>query len=255
MISNLKSILAKFQAALKRYDDVHNFTCDVCGREVFENERICRQCERALPHNYGVICPCCGRKVREAGVCLECKQKPLVLKKARSCFLHEGEAVTLVHRFKKGDKYLYRTLVAALYPLFEREFSDIDMLTFVPMTEQAFKKRGYNQSRLLAEELTHKSGKEFFDGVRKTRETQAQKTLGRKEREENLKGSFHISFRKKLKGKHVLIVDDTMTTGATANELATVLLRAGAQSVSLITVTSVEKKDPFGKPVSNQRKI
>lgn len=77
----------------------HNFTCDVCGREVFENERICRACHAALPHNGGPVCPFCGRSVAEGGACLECKQKPLVVKKARSALLYAGEAAHLVLRF------------------------------------------------------------------------------------------------------------------------------------------------------------
>ena len=89
---------------------------------------------------------------------------------------------------------------------------------------------------------------ELLSPAEKTRETEGQKFLGRKEREENLKGCFHVRDRKSVRGKRVLIVDDTLTTGATANELAGALLRAGAAEVGLITVTSVAKKFPFGEP-------
>ena len=58
---------------IKRYDDTHNFTCDVCEREVFAGERVCDKCLKALPLNNGEVCPLCGRKVGEAGVCLDCK--------------------------------------------------------------------------------------------------------------------------------------------------------------------------------------
>lgn len=226
---------------LKELDEARNYTCDLCKREVFENERLCKKCRETLP----VIelgCPLCGRRVREAGVCLECKKQPLVVQRARSCCLHEGGAAALVLRLKKGEKFLYKTLAEQMLPLLTREFPLTDALTFVPMTKKAEKKRGYNQSRLLAEELSRRTGKELLDVAEKRKETKAQKTLGRTAREENLKGAFHLFKRKELKGRRVLIVDDTMTTGATAGELAGPMLRAGAKSVELLTFTSVEDK-------------
>ncbi len=243
----LRAIFEKLKNACVRYEDTHNFTCDVCGCEVFANERVCDDCRRHLPWNVAPVCPLCGRKVGEEGICLDCKQKRLAVGKARSPFLHEGEAARLVVRFKRGQKYLYRTLCDFLQPVFEKEFSDADAITFVPMTEKAEKARGYNQSRLLAEELAKRCGRELIAPAVKQHETKAQKTLGRKEREENLKGCFHVRERKLVRGRRILLVDDTMTTGATASELAETLLRAGAANVDLLTVTSVPKKDPFGK--------
>lgn len=242
----LRTFFAKLKNALDRYESEHNFTCDICGREVFENERVCADCYRHLPWNTR-FCPLCGRKVGEEGLCLDCKQKTLAVKKARSCFLHEGEAARLVVRYKRGQKYLFRTLCDFLFPLMQKEFSEADALTYVPMTEKAEKARGYNQAYLLAEELSRRSGVELISPAVKRRETAAQKFLGRSERAENLKGCFHVRDRKCVRGRRVLIVDDTLTTGATCDELAGALLRAGAAEVDMITVTSVPKKDPFGK--------
>lgn len=238
----------RLAARVKRYDETHNFTCDVCGREVFSNERVCSECLKTLPWNRGEVCPFCGRKIGEAGVCLDCKEKRIGVEKARSCFTHEGEASRLVVRFKRGKKYLYRTLAELALPLLNAEFSEADALTYVPMTARAEKKRGYNQSRLLAEELARLVGKECLSCTEKQRETSAQKQLGLREREKNLQGCFRVTERAAVKDKKILIVDDTLTTGATSSELASVLRRAGAASVSLLTVTSVQKKYPFGKP-------
>lgn len=218
----------------------HNFTCDVCGREVFENERICRACHAALPHNGGPVCPFCGRSVAEGGACLECKQKPLVVKKARSALLHAGEAAHLVLRFKRGDRYLFRTLAELLLPI-AGEFSP-DAVVGVPMTEKAERARGYNQSYLLAREYARLTALPYLEAAEKRRETQPQKSLGRAEREKNLEGCFRVTDRAAVRGKALLIVDDTMTTGSTASELASVLLRAGAVRCDLLTVTSVPQK-------------
>ncbi|MDE6676392.1 MAG: ComF family protein [Clostridia bacterium] len=247
-MDTIKKFFKKIADFINGYDDTHNFTCDICGREVFDNERVCDKCKKELPYIGDKCCPLCGRKVREAGVCLECKQKPLEVERARSVFTHEGEAARLVVRYKKGNRYLYRTLADLAEPLFMKEFQGCDLITSIPMTDKARKKRGYNQSKLLAEELAKRSGKLYQDTAVKQHETNAQKTLGRDEREKNLKGCFHIVDRKAVKEKIVLIVDDTLTTGSTVSELANALKRAGAKTVYALTVTSVEYKDAFGKP-------
>ena len=242
---------SKIAEWVRRYDDAHNFTCDVCGREVFGGERVCAACVKRLPFNNVHVCPFCGRKVSEPGTCIECKDHRPAVEKARSCFVHEGDAAALVLRFKKGRKYLYRTLADFLMPVLEREFAQAELLTFVPMTKRAERKRGYNQARLLAEELSRRSGKPCAAAAEKKRETSAQKTLGRREREKNLEGCFAVADRAAVRGRRVLIVDDTFTTGSTVSELARVLLRAGASGVDALTVTSVPNKivSPRGRPL------
>ncbi len=240
-------IVELLKTKLKKYDDTHNFTCDVCGREVFANERICKICFPLLPWNR-VVCPFCGRKVGEEGVCLDCKERRIAVDLARSLFVHEGEAARLVVRFKRGEKYLFRTFAEYLAPCLEKNFPDADAVTFVPMTERAEKERGYNQSRLLAEAVAERSGRTFLAPAVKRRETAAQKFLSRAEREENLKGCFRVEDKKSVAGRRIVIIDDTLTTGATAGELCAVLRKAKAEKVYLLTITSVPKKHPFGIP-------
>lgn len=235
----MKRVFRKIAAWAGRYADACNYTCDLCGREVFEGERICAVCRDELPFNTGEICPVCGRRVQEAGICIECKASRPAAERARSCFVHEGDALALIVRFKRGDRYLFRTLSAFLAPLAAQEFPDADVFISVPMTKRALRRRGYNQSRLLAEETARLCGKPYRDAVVKRRETQSQKLLGRSAREKNLEGCFSVTVRDQVRGKRVLIVDDTFTTGATVNELARTLLRAGAASVCALTLTSV----------------
>lgn len=239
--------LIKFiKEKIARYDDTHNFTCDNCGGEVFEGERLCADCRAQLPYNNGKVCPFCGRRVREAGTCLDCKQQPLAAEKARSLFLYEGDAARLVRSFKSGKKYLFRMFVEGMLPIVEKEFADADLLTFVPMTKKAQRKRGYNQSRLLAEGLARATGKPLFCAVEKKRETADQRELTRSEREENMKNVFTVTDRAAVKDKRILIVDDTLTTGATASALSKAFKKAGADAVYLVTAASVEKQAPFG---------
>ena len=55
-------LITRLKNAVKAYDDAHNFTCDLCGRELFANERLCAPCRKALPWNDGCVCPFCGRR-------------------------------------------------------------------------------------------------------------------------------------------------------------------------------------------------
>lgn len=239
-------LLDRFRKKVAHYDETHNFTCNICGREVFGGERVCAACMGSLPFVGAVCCPFCGRQVKEPGACLECKRKPLGVEKARSALVHEGEGARLVLRFKRGARYLFRTAADLMFPLMQ-EFPDVDLITFVPMTERAEKRRGYNQSRLLAEELSRRSGVPLYAGVVKRKETGAQKTLGRAEREKNLERCFHVNDRKGVKGKNILIIDDILTTGATVSELADTLKRAQAGRLFALTLTSVKNKHPFGQ--------
>lgn len=229
-----------------------NFTCDVCGRELFDGARICSDCIGRLPY-IGICCPLCGRRVKEAGVCVECKARRLAAGKCRSVCTHDGEASRLVMRYKDGSRYLSTAIADLMLPVLKREFPDVQALVPVPATEAAKKRRGFDHVRLLAEALSSRCGVPVLDAVIKQKETAQQKTLSRREREKNLEGCFHVRDRAAVKDKILLIIDDTLTTGATVHELSGVLLRARAKRVDALTLTSVENRTPFGLPSDKER--
>ena len=225
-----------------------NYTCDICGRETF-GANLCEDCAKTITVNDKATCPVCGRKTVRPELCLECKEKPPVFIRAISLFVYDGGGAILVKKFKTGAAYLKDYFADGIFKKL-KNFPEYDCIVGVPMTPRAKRKRGYNQSELLAKAVAERAKKPHIRGViEKFKETGAQKNLTRKERSENLHGCFKVVKREEVVGKRVLVVDDILTTGATADEIAKTLLKAGAAAVYLATVASVEykiEKTPLG---------
>ena len=236
-MARVRALLSRLKAFLFP----EKLTCACCGEELYEGSYFCKRCEKALPYNTGYICSKCGRAMGEdAPVCLECKAAMPSFEKAASAFRYEGEIVRLVKKFKTGAKYLAGAFAEAMLPLVREQFAEADFLVSVPMTKRAKRRRGYDQGALLAGELSALSGLPYeAELLVKTRETRAQKNLSRRERAENLKGSFRVHERAKCRGRNILLVDDVLTTGATARGVGGALLRAGAARVCVLTAASV----------------
>lgn len=231
----------KFLKAVKDFLFPTDFTCDICGRETF-GTNICDECAKTLTYNDKQVCPVCGRRTVRPEICVECKEQPPEFDGALSTFVYEGGAAVLIKKFKLGKGYLKQYFAYEIYKKI-RGFARCDIIVCVPMTRRARLKRGYNQSELLAKALSERCGVPYLKGaVEKRKETATQKELSRKERGKNLKGCFKVVKREEVKGKRVLVVDDVLTTGATADEMAFALKKAGAIKVYLATVASVEYK-------------
>ncbi|MGN0804208.1 MAG: ComF family protein [Candidatus Coproplasma sp.] len=216
-----------------------HFTCLLCDKEVFEGEDFCEDCKNSIPLNNGATCPVCGRRTKTEEICLECKNSLPVFDKAISPLIYKDGARKLVLRFKRGKAYLKEFFAEKMVKKLSL-FDDADALCAVPMTKRAQRRRGYNQAELIAKEISKTTGLPYLkSAVVKNKATSAQKELSRKERAENLKGCFTAD-RRMVKGKKIVVIDDVLTTGATADAICRELKKKGAEKVYFLTATSVE---------------
>lgn len=241
----LKAISKKSVLAFKNALYPEDVTCDVCGNELVADTRyrLCADCAEKLPTTGDHVCLVCGAPIdNEADYCIRCQNTESVYKLNRSPLAYEGIAKDLIHMLKfGGKKYIVGTLGAMMSDTFIKNRMDGEIIVFVPMSDSEYKRRGFNQAELLANEVGKRLNIPVLPALRKIKETSAQKELGGKERRENLKGAFICVFDE-IKGRKILLIDDVFTTGATANECASVLLRAKAKEVSVLTAAVTKQK-------------
>lgn len=224
--------------------------CIVCGREIHPNRYgLCDVCKLDTNLNY---CMRCGRhKVGIGDYCGECSSESLYFDEARSAVSYDGQAKDLVHRLKYGDaRYLAKAMSEYLLDVLLVQDWDFDCFTFVPVHKTRLNKRGYNQAEILARELAEHTDKPCTALLQKDKNTPNQARLNRADRAKNLADAFSVSAPVP---KHIVLIDDVMTTGATAGECAKTLKKAGAAVVYLLTFASVPEKPLRDKPVQNIR--
>ena len=218
-----------------------DFTCDLCGREIFGGGRLCEECRAKVVFNDAETCPVCGRQTQSDELCLECKTLAPLYDKAVSALVYVDGGRDLILKFKGGSAYLYEYFTDLVLPKC-RQFSDADGVCFVPMTSAAEAKRGYNQSKLLAKRIAKELKLPLLArAIDKVKKTKPQKSLTRVERENNLKGCFK-AYREDVDGKNLIVVDDVLTTGATADAVSAELKKRGAKKVYFVTVASVKSE-------------
>lgn len=147
-------------------------------------------------------------------------------------------------RFKFHGKRHYAETYGRMLAmkLSREERTDFDILTWVPISDKRKRKRGYDQVELIAKALAQELGVTAQPCLKKLRDNPAQSGIvGQAERRANVLGVYQTQNADLLKGKSVLLLDDIITTGATAGECARVLLTAGAKQVDLAVVAAARK--------------
>ena len=209
------------------------YLCVPCGEEARRIEApFCRRC--SLPFE--------GEFPEGAFTCSNCRDQKFAFDCAVSARRHTGVVRDLVQRFKyRGEHFLRRPLSAWLAEAWEtdarlQDGPPVAALVPVPLHPQRRRERGFNQAESLCRLLGRHAGLPVWNALRRVRFTETQTHLARHERLENLRGAFATARRRPVSGAHLLLVDDVFTTGATVDECARVLRRAGAASVRVLTV-------------------
>lgn len=223
--------------------------CSACGKELLSHIRggLCPECEKTSVKLGTDICGKCGRVLaNEAEFCDTCIRNERAFVRARSCYVYEGAPKKFVYRLKFGGRrYLAAFIAEAMVDRYLDCGFECDCVVAVPLSAKRKRKRGYNQSELIAEELSSRLKLPLIDGALvKTKENKPQTKLTRREREENVRGVYEVTSPETFKGRRVLVVDDVMTTGATLGEVSRVLYKAKARSVEALTYCSTRFVSP-----------
>ncbi len=201
-----------------------NYKCIFCGTDIpdFENKPYCNECEKVLPFNNKNKCIICDEPIdNEATVCDSCQKHKRYFKKAFCPFVYEGIVRSAILGYK-DDNQRYKAKTFAKFISKEIESSDvkIDMITYIPLTPKKERKRGFNQAKLLADEIGKILNVEVVSVFNKERDDKEQKFSSYRERQEKMKGLYSLKSVAFKKEQNVLIVDDIITTCATVNYCA-----------------------------------
>lgn len=211
--------------------------CLNCGRE---GAYICEDCASLVEIFENQYCPFCRipKIVPDGKTCIKCRES----KKLNGLFCATSYDNRLIRGLIQKFKYeptLAKCLAKPLADFIITHFKLVNKGNFeeclwiaVPLHKKKLKQRGFNQAEELAKELSERLGGELsFDALIKTRQTDSQTDLPRQEREKNVGGAFSCVKPEAIRGKKIFLVDDVFTTGATMEECARVLRKAGAKEI------------------------
>jgi ComF family protein len=229
--------------------------CRVCGRPLDAIGRIpvCAGClAQPEPLSAEFYCVACRTPFSNPfpldaeGRCALCRGGLRGFDAAYCFGAYDGVLRQLIHLYKYGRvKTLARPLGEMLTRALPRDES-FDAVTPVPLHWRKLWSRGFNQSALLARVVARRSGIPMVAALRRTRFTAAQAGLGNSSRRKNVAAAFRVrragGFERKVAGRRILLIDDVLTTGATAAACANALKRAGAARVALLTIARVDRR-------------
>lgn len=223
--------------------------CLLCGQTLEDtlDDRPCPSCLSKIKFLSHPRCPRCGlgfaTPVEDDHLCSGCVTEERYFTTARAIGSYEGLMMEVISRFKyHGASRLAKPLSTLLseYKDPELPFSEFDLILPVPLHPQRLRRRGFNQSLLLARRVSrHHSIALDFKSLQRIRHTQPQTELSGAQRQKNIRGAFEVRNPFVIEEKRLLLIDDVFTTGATVQECSKVLLKAGAKRVDVLTLARV----------------
>jgi ComF family protein len=227
-------------------DTLYPPICLACRAATSEAGALCSSCWRAMRFIERPFCDRLGtpfeHDLGEGLLSPQAVTDPPVFQRARAVARFEdGPARRLVHRLKYSDR---GELAAPMGAWMARAGADVlaeaDAITPVPLHARRLWTRRFNQAAALGREIARRAGKPFEPALlRRVKATRSQVGLSREQRVQNMQGAFRAAPGGSVQGRRIALVDDVLTSGATANAAARALLRAGAAQVDLIVFARV----------------
>lgn len=211
--------------------------CAGCGVVVGDVHSFCTDCWGQIDFLGDTGCGICGLPLEatEAATCGLCLAKPPRIARTRAAVTYGDLTRTLAIRLKYGRKVaIARTMARYMSPLVAP--ADDAVLVPVPLHRSRLWTRGFNQSALVARELSRRLSLRSEPLVlKRVKRTPALKGMSAHQRQKTVSGAFTVRDAAAVAGKTVILIDDVLTTGSTAEACARTLQRAGAARVELIT--------------------
>lgn len=225
--------------------------CLACQESIASRDALCPECWGGVDFIGPPLCDRLGIRLpfSTGGTMISAaaSARPPPYARARAVAHYEGAMRKLVHGFKFRDRHEVRRLFGIWLCRAGRELiEDADVIVPVPLSRSRLLQRRFNQSAILAIEVARITGLPVRTGaIRRTRRTQRQIGLTREQRRDNVRGAFEVPRHERgnIEGRRVLLIDDVITTGATAEACTATLLKAGAATVDVLAVAIVS--DPL----------
>ncbi len=224
-------------------------SCLLCDLPADTAQPLCSDCERELPW-LGPHCRVCALPLPTDGlVCAHCLRRAPSFQRVEAPWRYAFPLDALITRFKHQSAWPFGRLLGALLAEHLRHaylegLPRPDLLLPVPLARPRLRRRGFNQAALLAQWLTAALQLPVReDLLLRPRDTPAQQQLDAAARRRNLRQAFAIADPAAIAGRRVAIVDDVLTTGATAEALSSLLRRAGAVRVDVYCLARTPAPD------------
>ena len=210
-------------------------------------QTFCTSCREKIRFITGSHCPICGIAFFDSPApdhfCGNCLEKKPSFGLARAVACYETLILDAIHQFKYGRDISTGSALAVFMAEFDFpdfNFTDYSIIIPVPLHIERLRERGFNQALILAKAI----GKKYsipvnFSLLKRTKSTLTQTGLDKSQREKNIRGAFTVTDKAQAKGKNIILIDDVYTTGATLNQCAKTLIKAGAGKVAALTLSRV----------------
>ncbi len=234
---NFKEKLSKI---IEKLDNIFmkNHKCLSCGREIPDGSKfqLCESCLSGFELISGPVCAKCGDAVLDGNkFCGNCQSFNYHFDTSNSLCYYNDISSKIVLELKYNHRKYYAKEIAKMMQTNSDIFKNIDLITCVPSSKRTLRSRGYNQAKIIAEQLAKAFNLPVIETLTKLDTKLHQTGSSQRERLKNLKGTFKICDGVDINNKNILLVDDVFTTGSTLDECAKTLKKAKPKAVRCYT--------------------